>query len=181
VFSCFEHDHGERIAWTSDRSLRVWQDDVGLAFMFALPADYRAIGFAQSIAGGVYRTASFCHDGDAACTYEVLGGRDVRVTSRLNLTEVSPVRAAANPATGCWLDHEDPAQLPDHLRDLQARWLAGWPQDKPARRAPAAPAPKRARGPRAARPDPLVARIAAGWRPRGWARDLEAFARERRR
>jgi HK97 family phage prohead protease len=183
-FACFEHDHDERIAWTPDRSLQVWTDSTGLAFMFALPADYRAIGFCRSITGGVYRTASFCHDGDATCTYEVRGGRDVRVITRLNLTEVSPVRAAANPATGIWLDHEPDDRLPDHLRDLRAKWLAGRPQDKTAGRGEkplAAPAAKRARVHRPPRPDSLVAAVAAGWRPRGWARALQALAKERPR
>jgi HK97 family phage prohead protease len=181
VFSCFEHDHARRVAWTPDKSLRVWQDDVGLGFEFALPKDHSAYGLSRAIAGGVYRACSFCHDGNADFDWVVRGGRQVRAISRLNLTEVSPVRAAANPATGCWLDFEDPGQLPDHVRALRAKWLAGRPQDRPAWRrekAPAAPSAKRAR---AAHSDLIVDRIAAGWRPRGWAHDLEAFARERRR
>jgi HK97 family phage prohead protease len=184
VFSCVEHDHRERLAWTADKSLRLWQDDVGLAFMFALPSDYRAFGIANSIRRGVYAGASFCHDGNATCTYEVRSGRDVRVITRLFLTEVSPVRAAANPSTGCWIADDDPALLPDHLRELRAKWDAGRPQGKPARRAsaaPVAPSAKRARGPLPPRSDSLAAAVAAGWRPRGWACALQALAKGRPR
>jgi Caudovirus prohead serine protease len=160
--------------------LRVWQDDTGLAFAFALPKNYSAYGLVRAIRGDVYRTASFCHDGDAECSYEIRGGREVRVIRRLNLTEISPVRAAANPATAVWLDFEQDDELPDHIRDMRARWHAGQPQAKPAQRsgkAPAAPSAKRAR---VARLDPIIDRIAAGWRPRCWARDFQALARDRR-
>jgi uncharacterized protein len=181
VFACFDHDDRHRLAWTRDRSLKVWQDAHGLAFAATVPSSWSALSLLEGVRGGVFRACSFrCGDVDAIKSEVVVErGQPVRVIKRIAVDEVSICPAGANPETTCWLSTEGPEDLPPHIRDARARWIRGRVAVQlAARTARAARAQARARAPR---PDPLVARIAAGWRPKGWVRNLEALARNHRR
>jgi uncharacterized protein len=66
VFACFNHDDRERLAWTRDRSLKVWQDSHGLAFEVAVPSTWSALSLVEGVRTGHFRACSLrCPDVDA--------------------------------------------------------------------------------------------------------------------
>jgi HK97 family phage prohead protease len=180
----FAHEHDWRIGWTRDRTLQLWQDSFGLAFRLDVPATHGGLGLIQGIRANNFRGCSFHNADDRAVISDLVneGGREIHVVRRINVDEISICPAGRNPEACCWLDAEDPEDLPAHIRFARAQWLKGRVQVQlAARAARAARAQARARASRPARSDPLINRIAAGWRPKGWAHSLEALARDRRR
>jgi uncharacterized protein len=177
----FAHEHNWRIGWTRDRSLQLWQDSYGLAFQLDVPATHSGLGLVDGIKRGNFRGCSFHNADDRAVAFDVVNehGREVHVVRRINVDEISICPAGRNPEAVCWLDAEDPEALPPHIRDARSRWLKGRVAVQLAARAARA-ARVRARA-RAVPSDRLVDRIVAGWRPKGWAHNLEAFARVRPR
>jgi HK97 family phage prohead protease len=185
VHALFAHEGDWRVGWTRDQSLKVWQDSVGLAFQLDVPATHHGLSLVQGIRANNFRACSFGADVDHTLIsdFAVENDREVRVIRRIAVVEVSVCAIGANPETTCWMDTEAPEDLPPHVRHARAQWLKGRVAVQLAGRAArAARAQARAQArARVAPSDRLVDRIAAGWRPRGWARDLEAFAREHRR
>jgi hypothetical protein len=146
-----------------------------------VPATHSGLGLIQGIRANNFRACSFHNADDRAVAFDVVNehGHEVHAIRRINVDEISICPAGRNPEAVCWLDGEHPEVLPPHVRHARAQWLKGRVAvqlaGRAARAARAARVQARAR---VAPPDPLVDRIAAGWRPRDWARDLEAFARE---
>jgi HK97 family phage prohead protease len=185
VFACFDHDDRHRLAWTRDRSLKLWQDVHGLAFEATAPSNWSALSLLEGIRGGVFRACSFrCGDVDAIKSEVVVErGQPVRVIKRITVDEVSVCPIGANPETTCWLSTEDPEALPPHVRHARAQWYKGRLQVQlAARAARAARAQARARTTNKAHKVPeSVRHILAHGKPKGWAEAAEALARELRR
>jgi HK97 family phage prohead protease len=185
VFACFAHDDRDRLAWTRDGSLSIWQAPPGLAFQATVPSTWSALTLLEGIRGGVFRACSFrCGDVDAIKSEIVVErGQPVRVIRRITVDEVSVCPVGANPETACWLSTEHPEDLPDHVRHARARWLDGRVQVQLAARAAcAARAQARARTTNKAHKVPeSVRHILAHGKPKGWAEAAEALARELRR
>jgi hypothetical protein len=174
VFATLWHDGAHEFADARDGSLKIWSDDYGVAFEAALTT-WGGVSLARGIRAGHFREVSCCWAGSRWSTFADEAEGNVETVRKAKLVEVSIVPVAACPGTGCWLDDEPDDELPEHLRTLRAMFHAGRARPKPR---PAARAQARAR---AAHSDPLVDRIAAGWRPKGWVRNLEALARDCRR
>jgi uncharacterized protein len=181
VFACFDHDDRDRLAWTRDGSLSVWQDFHGLAFAATVPSNWSALSLVEGIRAGVFRACSFrCGDVDAIKSEIVVEhGQPVRVIKRITVDEVSVCPVGANPETTCWLSTEAPEELPPHVRHARARWLKGRVAVQLAARAARA-ARVQARA-RAAHQVPASVRaILAVGHPRGWIEAAEALSRGRR-
>ena len=175
VFAAFDHD-GWRIGWTGDRYLSLWQDNLGLAFELAVPSTHWGLGLVAGIKRGHFRACSFGDGGHRAVVSDLVneGGRAVRVISWLNVAEVSICPAGANPEACCWVDAENPADLPPHVRRTRARWYEGRVQVQLAARAARTQAHART-----AHPVPASVRaVLARGRPKGWMSFAEGVARE---
>jgi phage head maturation protease len=172
VFATFWHDPDQEFADARDGSLAVWTDAYGVAFEAAVPWSWNGVGIARGIRAGHFREVSCCWGtGRWSVFNEEPGHGQVETVRRAKLAEISIVPAAACPGTACWLDDEDPADLPPHVAELRARWHAGRLEaDKRGRaRAEARAAAARVMA-RVPRPD--LAAVAAGKRrlpPATWA------------
>jgi hypothetical protein len=136
-FLAFGHG-SERLAWCGDRSLSVWQDVRGVAFEAALPSNWAALGVANGIVGGAFRSCSIAmFRQQVECLTE--GGCEVQVVHRAELQEISIAPAGANPAACCWLADELVEDLPPGLASACALWAVGKMQaEVAAARRPAA-------------------------------------------
>jgi HK97 family phage prohead protease len=178
----FAHEHDWRIGWTRDRSLQLWQDSFGLAFRLDVPATHGGLGLVQGIRANNFRECSFHNADDRAVAFDVVneGGREVHVVRRININELSICPAGRNPEAVCWLDAEDPEDLPPHVRHARAQWLKGRVAVQlAARAARAARVQARARAVHQV-PGSVRAVLAAG-KPTAWLAGAEAFARGRRK
>jgi HK97 family phage prohead protease len=177
----FAHEHDWRIGWTRDRSLRLWQDNHGLAFQLAVPATHRGFGLMASVKAGHFRGCSFHNADDRAVAFDVVneGGREVHVIRRINVDEVSICPAGRNPEACCWVDAEDPEDLPPHVRHARGRWYAGRVQVQRAAHAVRA-ARVQARARVVHQVPASVRAVLARGRPSGWIEAAEAAARGRR-
>ena len=155
------HDHSRRLAWTLDGSLKIWQDDVGLAFQFNLPSNRTGLGLIEGIRRGTFRfRASFHSPGDGFGDVDVVteAGRLIHVINRINVDEISIAPAGANPAAVVWLDCEPVDEMPPYVADARRQWLAGRPQSPAKPRARATPSRVTAHGRSSARPPAEVLR-----------------------
>ena len=136
IFAALDHDHGQQLGRIG-HGLRLWQDRHGLAFELNLPATQMGLAVARGVRRGLYRAASFSSPPDGVRTVRVVRehGRAVNVIDGLRVDEVSLVTAGANPEAVTWLDHEQDDDLPAHVREARARWLAG---RSPVQRRPSA-------------------------------------------
>jgi hypothetical protein len=183
VYATFGHTPEQEFADARDGSLAIWADAYGVAFEAALPWSWGSVSLAQGVRANNFREVSCCWDHGRWSTFADEAEGNVETARKAKLVEISIVPVAACLGTGCWLDDEDPADLPPHLVQLRAMWHAGRTRPKPkgaVGRGQARARPS-SRSARPARSDPLVDRIVAGWRPKGWAHNLEAFARVRPR
>jgi HK97 family phage prohead protease len=163
-FVAFMHDRSHRLAWTRNKTLRLWQDSHGLAFQFDLPTDHAGLSLALGIRAGNFRGVSFGSppDGIRDFTTSVEAGRTIRIFEKMRIDEVSIVADPANFETCCWLDCEEPEDLPPHIRDARAKWHAGRLQAAAKPVARSAPLRATAYGRAAVRPPTAVlARIDA--------------------
>ena len=123
------------------RTLRLWADDIGLAFECGpLAINNKNVWAVRSIAGGASRGCSWRGVVPEVAT-EVIEGESVRVIRRLeHLSHVSPGTCGLYPAAGTWCSHEHLDDLPDYLKRLSRRWQA----TRPAPRALTTPVTKQA-------------------------------------
>lgn len=129
VFGCFMHDETPRLAWTVDRSLRLFQDSHGLGFSMVVRNTWAGLALARGVARGDFRGCSFknAHSvpGDTAFSIDEEDGREVVTFTRLVLEEITIAPGGANPHACCWLDTEDPADLPSYIAQARSHWMMG--------------------------------------------------------
>jgi HK97 family phage prohead protease len=175
-FATFDHAPDQAFARTQDSTLRLFEDGFGLGFEARLPATWGALGLVRGITSGTFRQASVCFDHGTKVVQVVENGRTVNVVKSARLREISIVAGGANDRTAMWIDAEDPADLPEHLRQIRAWWRVGLAQHRLAARA-ARTARAQARA-RAAHQAPVSVRaILARGKPPGWMSIPEAVAR----
>jgi phage head maturation protease len=126
----FNHQSGGLL--TAPESVRVWADDVGLAFeaknIFMNDQNQRVIGLiAKNIIWGCsWRVAEGLFDKGGRSVEEVSDGRKMWVIRNVAaVRECGPCEAPAYDETGCWLASADPRRLPGHLLRLAQHWRAG--------------------------------------------------------
>lgn len=130
VYVTYEHDTGRRFAATNDGSLRLFQDDYGLGFEFAIRANRHGLGLIAGVIKNVHRAASFAQKGKIFPTIVDENGKKVSVVKRITLEEISLCQSGANPHTSVWLDSEIEADLPAHILSKRSRWIAGYQRSK---------------------------------------------------
>lgn len=124
VYATFTHSQHIRYGTTSDRSLKIWADSIGLAFQFRLGPDWHSFGLATSIASGTFRACSLYFTERKILRVQE-GDRVVEQVVWARISEVSVCVRGANPWACCWLDSEDPAGLEPFLATMRAQWRAG--------------------------------------------------------
>lgn len=141
--TCTMHhmDYRGTIGSVFHRTLRLWADDLGLAFECGpLEANSKNLWAARSIVSGGQRGCSW-RAIPAGVATEVIDGESVRVIRRLeHLSHVSPGGRGLYPAAGAWCSHENPYDLPHHVKVLALHWRA----NRPVAKAPGSQAPSRA-------------------------------------
>ncbi len=131
------------------RTLRLWADDLGLAFSCGpLEINSKNVWAVRSIVSGGARGCSW-RALPAEMKTEVIDGESVRVIRRIeHLSHVSPGTCGLYPAAGTWCSHENPYDLPRYLKALARHWQANRPAAKPSlvtrAEAPGPQAPSRA-------------------------------------
>ncbi len=142
-------DAGGTIGSIFDRTLRLWADDFGLAFECGpLVANSKNVWAVRSIVSGGARGCSW-RAVPAEVATEMIEGESVQVIRRFeHLSHVSPGTCGMYPAAGTWCSHENPYDLPHHLKVLALHWQANRPAAKPSlvtrAEAPGPRAPSRA-------------------------------------
>jgi Caudovirus prohead serine protease len=132
-------DDMEVIADTTSRNVGFFEDSVGLAF-------WADIGFGQNSSklSELTKRVNPCDRASVnmevieESTEEHLGSR-LRRIQRATIGHVAiGISAAAFMGTGVWPTHCSLDDAPDRIRDLAARWEAGWQAHEARRRAPQA-------------------------------------------
>src|SRR3546814_2532780 len=78
----FGHDRSHAYASTRDGSLRVWQDNTGLAFEFEPMAAAHALSLAQGINSGAYERVSVCYPPSRSSRTAPVDGALVEIVTR---------------------------------------------------------------------------------------------------
>ena len=119
VRALVDHDRAAEWACTRDGSLRLWEDDIGLAFSAMIPDTVAGRGLARAVADG-YICCS-CHFRPFK-TEEIAGGYLVQSAT---LSEISATTRPAF-ATAAWLaPFEAMKHMPDYALLLRRRLIAG--------------------------------------------------------
>lgn len=128
--TCAMHhmDAGGTIGSVFHRTLRLWADDLGLAFECGpLAANSKSVWAVRSIVREGSRGCSW-RGIPAEVAIEKIDGESVRVIRRFeHLSHVSPGTCGLYPAAGVWCSHENPYDLPHHLKALALHWQANRP------------------------------------------------------
>jgi phage head maturation protease len=124
VYATFWHEPNQEFADARDGSLAVWQDAHGVCFEAALTT-WGCISLARGIRSNHFRECSCSWDRGRWSSFADEAEGLLETVRRAKLVEISIVPAAACPGTACWLDDEDPADLPEHVAQLRAMWHAG--------------------------------------------------------
>ena len=113
------------------RTLRLWADDLGLAFECGpLAINNKNAWAVRSIVSDGMRGCSW-RAVPAEVATEKIEGESVRVIRRfLHLSHVSPGGCGMYPAAGTWCSHENPYDLPHHVKVLSLHWQANACQRK---------------------------------------------------
>jgi phage head maturation protease len=179
VYCTFGHEPHMEFADQRDDSLRIWTDSYGVAFEADLTT-WGCVSLAQGIRANNFRECSAHWDSGRWSTFaDEPGLGQVETVKKAKLVEISIVPVAACPGTAAWLDDEDPADLPEHVAQLRARWQVGRVQAQLAARAARA-ARVQARARKAHQVPASVRAILAVGRPRGWIEAAEALSCGRR-
>ena len=124
---------GGTIGSIFDGTLEIWADDLGLAF---------SCGPLLGNSKNVWAVRSIMTGGACGCSWrgipaevatETIDGESVRVIKRIqHLAHIGPVAEGMYPAAGTWCSHENPDDLPHHLKTLALHWQANRPAAKPS-------------------------------------------------
>ncbi len=131
--TCTMHhmDAGGTIGSIFHRTLRLWADPYGLAFECGpLAANSKNVWAVRSIVRGEVRGCSW-RAVPAEVATEKIEGESVQVIRRFqHLSHVSPGTDGMYPAAGTWCSHENPYDLPHHVKVLSLHWQANACQRK---------------------------------------------------
>jgi HK97 family phage prohead protease len=113
--------HGPQVfASTTDGTLRVWQDRIGLAFRADIIADVHGAGLRDWIADGSAGCSigliALCHE------WEHGGALPTRIVSKAAVDHISVCGDPAYPATAVWLASAPRASMTARVRMLARHW-----------------------------------------------------------
>jgi HK97 family phage prohead protease len=116
---CRHHDLSRPYASTETGTLRLWQDNHGLAFEARVDASSRSgHDMLTAIASGAQCGVSACFERDRTSRTGVIAGRNVEVISRTRISEISACTEPLCPGTVCWVAGTKPADMPAAARPL---------------------------------------------------------------
>ena len=124
IYLHYNH-RGADYAGTRERTLRLWQDDIGLAFEADVPGTNAGLSLACAIAAGQMDQVSAGYGSDRESTMERVDGEWTEIITATNIVEISITDEGGCPGTACWMSSADVDDLPDHVRKLTAKWSVG--------------------------------------------------------
>jgi HK97 family phage prohead protease len=113
-----------QVATTLDKSLSLWMDSHGLAFLLNIPATLAGAGLRAMIADG-FCSMSFGLIEPRAKYYRAEDGSLCRDILRCDLNHISFVRSGAYASACCWLSSTPPDRLPARSAAASRRWQLG--------------------------------------------------------
>jgi HK97 family phage prohead protease len=124
IYATLLHDSGPPYAQTSDNTLKLWQDDHGLAFEFSLRNSWNGLSLGRSISSGVFRACSV-FSSEQRFQHKTEGSVAVKeiVWARISELSICTTGMGACPTAVCWLNTED--SLPEWIGSAKTRWRAG--------------------------------------------------------
>jgi HK97 family phage prohead protease len=124
VAASVSHVSKVQIGTTLDRSLRLWQDNHGVAIELGIPATPDGVGMRDMVASGFCAMSFGLTDVEAEYSRDETGCL-CRSVVRCDLDHVSIVEAGAYPSACCWVAGTPADRMSPKIAAASRRWYLG--------------------------------------------------------
>jgi HK97 family phage prohead protease len=112
-------------ASTANDSLRMWEDDHGLAFEAGIEPTRRSIPILRAIARGDLCGCSVMHAAGWKSCRRIVDGEEVDIVTETEVLEISLCPEGLVPGASCWRADVDVRDLPWPVAQTVQNWRAG--------------------------------------------------------